>query len=428
MPCNLEPSTKRHKAQARIALLFVLIALALTVLPTASFAGTDTAGNVLATEAGSNPSGVAGDLYWAGQSLNLDDASIGRDIIAAGDSLSIRDCTVGGAIRLAARTIDISKTAIDGSVTVAGQHVVLNTGSTANCFYAMGDTVALRGSTKSAALAGDTVTIDGTVEGDVEVWADKLVLGKNARITGTVSAHVSEDPERAEGAQVGALKIDRTENENTSTINDTIGGIVAAALSTCFVAILLELVFPRATASAAGMLRQRLPSVGERSFGHGGRRSRRPVAHHLDCRSVTRRSSHVRRDRYRSGLGGVYGHRDRTHDRTQPEPLRHGRRGRYRRGRTHGTSPYGSFVSGVASSLRSATSSRSSGATPASSRSRPPILRAFLPPSRQPPQRGQTPLRWCRPTQSLCTKKGTDRDGRRPFLLVAIKLGAYLLT
>lgn len=143
MPCNLEPSTKRHKAQGRIALLFVLIALALTALPTTSFAGTDTAGNVLATEADSTPSGAEGDLYWAGQSLNLDDASIGRDIIAAGDSLSIRDCTVGGAVRLAARTIDISKTAIDGSVTVAGQHVVLNTGSTANCFYAMGDTVAL---------------------------------------------------------------------------------------------------------------------------------------------------------------------------------------------------------------------------------------------------------------------------------------------
>lgn len=257
MPCNLAPSTQRRKAQARIVLLFALIALALTVLPTASFAGTDTAGNVLATEADSNPSGAEGDLYWAGQNLNLDDASIDRDIIAAGDSLSIRDCTVGGAVRLAARAIDISKTAIDGSVTVAGQHVVLNTGSTANCFYAMGETVALRGSAKSAALAGSTVTIDGTVDGDVEVWADKLILGKNAHITGTVNAHVSEDPERTEGAQVGSLKIDRTENENASTINDAIGGIVAAALSTCFVAIILELVFPRATASAAGMLRQR---------------------------------------------------------------------------------------------------------------------------------------------------------------------------
>lgn len=257
MPCNLEPSSRCRKAQAHIALLFALIALALTALPTASFAGTDTAGNVLATEVDSNPSGVEGDLYWAGQNLNLDDTSIDRDIIAAGDSLSIRDCTVGGAIRLAARTIDISKTAIDGSVTVAGQHVVLNTGSTANCFYALGETVALRGSAKSAALAGSTVTIDGTVDGNVEVWADKLILGKNARITGTVSAHVSEDPERAAGSEVGALKIDRTENEDTSTVNDVIGGIVAAALSTCFIALLLELIFPRATASAGGMLHQR---------------------------------------------------------------------------------------------------------------------------------------------------------------------------
>lgn len=258
MPCNQFPSTQRRKAWVRITILFALVALAVTALPTASFAGTDTAGNVLATDNDVNPSGVEGDLYWAGQALNLDDTSIDRDIIAAGDSLSIRDCTVGGAVRLAARTIDISKTAIDGSVTVAGQHVVLNTGSTANCFYAMGETVALRGSTKSAALAGDTVTIDGTVDGDVEVWADKLILGKNARITGTVNAHVSEDPERAAGAEVGALKIDRTKNEDaTTTVNDIIGGIVAAALSTCFVALLLELVFPRATASAAGMLHQR---------------------------------------------------------------------------------------------------------------------------------------------------------------------------
>ena len=257
MPCNQFPPTRRHKARSHLFVALALVALALAALPAAAFAGTDTAGNVLATDSDSNPSGVEGDLYWAGQNLNLDDASIDRDIIAAGDSLSIRDCTVGGAVRLAARTIDIAKTTVDGSVTVAGQHVVLNTDSAASCFYAVGETVALRGSVKSAALAGDTVTIDGTVDGDVEVWADRLVLGKNARITGTVSAHVSEDPERAAGAEVGALKIDRTENEDTSTVNDIIGGIVAAALSTCFVALLLELVFPRATASAAGMLHQR---------------------------------------------------------------------------------------------------------------------------------------------------------------------------
>lgn len=256
MPHNQPAAAQRHNMRGHLIMAFALIALAFTALPSMAFAGTDTAGNVFVSDGDSSPSGIGGDLYWAGQILSLDDASIDRDIIAAGESLSIRDCTVGGAVRLAARTIDIAKTTIDGSVTVAAQHVVLNSGSTANCFYAAGETVALRGSAKSAALAGSTVTIDGTVDGDVEVWADKLVLGKNANITGTVNAHVSQDPERADGAKVGALKIDRTENEDTSTINDVIGGIVAAALSTCFVAILLELVFPRATASAAGMLHQ----------------------------------------------------------------------------------------------------------------------------------------------------------------------------
>ena len=340
MSYNLAPSSRHRKVQARIALLFALIALALIVLPTTSFAGTDAAGNVLTTEADSTPSGVEGDLYWAGQSLNLDDASIGRDIIAAGESLSIRDCTVGGAVRLAARTIDIAKTAIDGSVTVAGQHVVLNTGSTANCFYAAGETVALRGSAKSAALAGDTVTVDGTVDGDVEVWADKLILGKNARITGTVNAHVSQDPERAEGAQVGALKIDRTENEDTSTVNDIIGGIVAAALSTCFVAILLELVFPRATASAAGMLHQRpTPLWVSGLLGAIAVVPRRPVAHHLDA-GLSLAGALM------CGIIGIAlvsaaftGTAIAPHGRTQPEPLRHGRRGWYRRRCPHGTSP-----------------------------------------------------------------------------------------
>lgn len=257
MPHKQPAAAQRHNMRGHLIMAFALIALAFTALPSMAFAGTDTAGNVFVSDGDSSPSGVGGDLYWAGQTLSLDDASIDRDIIAAGESLSIRDCTVGGAVRLAARTIDIAKTTIDGSVTVAAQHVVLNSGSTANCFYAAGETVALRGSAKSAALAGSTVTIDGTVDGDVEVWADKLVLGKNANITGTVNAHVSQDPERADGAKVGAFKIDRTENEDTSTINDVIGGIVAAALSTCLIALLLELVFPRATASAAGMLHQR---------------------------------------------------------------------------------------------------------------------------------------------------------------------------
>ena len=111
MPFNLEPSTERRQsADPRRCLLmaFALIALALTVLPTASFAGTDTAGQ-RTCDRQLTPIRPASKATCTGpaKALNLDDASIDRDIIAAGDTLSIRDCTVGGAIRLAARTIDI---------------------------------------------------------------------------------------------------------------------------------------------------------------------------------------------------------------------------------------------------------------------------------------------------------------------------------
>ena len=99
MALNQTAAAPSHKMRRCLLMAFALIAL-----PTASFAGTDTAGNALATDNDANPSGVEGDLYWAGQALNLDDASINHDIIAAGDTLSIRDCTVGGAVRLAART------------------------------------------------------------------------------------------------------------------------------------------------------------------------------------------------------------------------------------------------------------------------------------------------------------------------------------
>lgn len=239
-----------------IPLAFTLTAIALCIAPTPALASTDTSGSVFATGGGSIPSGIEGDLYWAGQALNLTDASVDRDILAAGETVSIDDATVGGAVRAAGRSIDIAHSTIGGSVTAAGQDVVFNTESEAAGVYAAGQTVKLLGSTRAAALAGETVTIDGEVTGDVEVWAGRLVLGDNARITGTVTAHVSQNPERADGAQVGALKIDRTENATAQpTLMDVVWNLVFAAMSTALVALLIEFAFPRAVLGAADMVK-----------------------------------------------------------------------------------------------------------------------------------------------------------------------------
>ena len=243
-----------------LAALGAALVLALA-LPTLGFAdsGSDSAGNSFATEDGASASQhVEGDLYWAGQALDYSDAKVGRDILAAGDSLTVTDATVGGAIRMAGRTINISGTKAAGSVTIAGENVVFNEGSEAAGVYAAGRTVNLRGTAHAAALAGETVTLDGTVDGDVEVYASKLIIGKHAKIDGIVTAHVADEPERASGAQIGELKIDRTQDDGPiSTVGDIISDIVFSGISAAFVAILLALVLPRAVRGSAHMLGQR---------------------------------------------------------------------------------------------------------------------------------------------------------------------------
>ena len=58
MAFNQTAAAPSHKMRRCLLMAFALIALAITALPTASFAGTDTAGNVLATDNDANPSGV----------------------------------------------------------------------------------------------------------------------------------------------------------------------------------------------------------------------------------------------------------------------------------------------------------------------------------------------------------------------------------
>ena len=244
---------RRHLLAVFAALVFAVAACALA-LPSTARATTDTAGNELETDA-TPSSGVAGDLYWAGETLDFEDASVDRDVIAAGASLTLDSVNVGGAVRMAGQTINIARTVADGSITVAGQHISINEGTDAASVYAAGQSINFLGSTKAAALAGETVTLDGKIDGDVHVYAKRLVIGSNARISGTVYAQVSEKPERSDDAKVGALKIDMSQAEDSASegIADMIFDIVFAAVSGAFIALAIAFVLPRAVESAAGM-------------------------------------------------------------------------------------------------------------------------------------------------------------------------------
>ncbi len=243
-----------------LGLFAVLAAASLSLSPAPALAA-DGAGNELTSAGNMNAQTVEGNLYWAGESLDLTDTTVTRDVIAAGQTIALTDTTVGGSVRTASQNLNLTGTKVAGDVTSAAQYITLGEGTEAQAIYSAAGDVRIIGTAKCGAVFGQTVTIDGTVDGDINVTAQKLVIGKNAHITGTVHATLGADPQVKDGSEVGKLDVTYSEQlaeKESNSVEDLAWGLLAAvvsAIGTCLAALLLSALFPRAMVSAAGMAR-----------------------------------------------------------------------------------------------------------------------------------------------------------------------------
>lgn len=225
-----------------------------------AYALADAAGNeFLAGDAA--PAHVERDLYWAGGYLDLGGAAIGGDLLAVGQSVDVNELDVAGSVRAAAQRVSLTNAQVAGNVTAAGQKVVFGEGSTAAAVYAAAQKVEFAGEATTASLVGQTVRIDGKVDGDLTVDAQTIVLGPNAQITGTLHADVSKEPQVDASAKVGKLDITVTSDDDSEEEAPTPEALARkaafSAAGAAVVALLISLLFPRATRGAAAMLENR---------------------------------------------------------------------------------------------------------------------------------------------------------------------------
>lgn len=202
---------------------------------------------------------VDGDYYWAGQYLSLDNATVGRDVIAVGQNVDIADAMVNGALRVAAQTLDVKRTTVTGTTTIAGQAVTVNRGVQAEAVYAGGVDVSYLGSSKALTIAGRNVTINGTVDGNVTVYAESLSIGKNANIKGTLNATVTSDPSISKNAQIGTVNISvdqEAQGNTTSSVLELAGALISAAVFGAITAAIVFKILPRAVLGSAGMVHE----------------------------------------------------------------------------------------------------------------------------------------------------------------------------
>lgn len=281
------------------AVLAMVLAVVMLALPAGANAGeapapeattTTPEATTMAPESGATPDAIAktaadaeyealgglpfmgNDYVWFGRDLELSKSTIGNDLIAAGQVANISDVKAGGSLRVAGQDVTINNSTAGQNATIAGQTVTLNNVS-ANAVALAGATVSVSGTCQGLSIYGGKVFIDGTVNGDVNVGAQTVEIGSNARIKGTLHVSAESEPVMQRGAEVA--DVDFTKQESTSdsaspvdtsgieAVGAGIGGaltvisVIVGIVSTFIISLLAEWLFRRHTAAAAEMIRTR---------------------------------------------------------------------------------------------------------------------------------------------------------------------------
>jgi cytoskeletal protein CcmA (bactofilin family) len=145
---------------------------------------------------------VPGDIVAAGRNVIIT-GNAGDDVLAAGGTVDISG-KAGGDARIAGGNVTVNSE-IGGEAVIAGGHIKLLPG--ANIRYdllAAAGNVTIEGTIGGIArINAGTVTMNGTVNKDVEVRTGQLVIGRNAVINGNLRY---EAPRKAQIDQGAVIK------------------------------------------------------------------------------------------------------------------------------------------------------------------------------------------------------------------------------
>ncbi|MDO5111935.1 MAG: hypothetical protein Q4E65_06490 [Clostridia bacterium] len=186
---------------------FVLIfVLAMSVAVSAQALDKDSAGNGVSEAAAISGETLARDLYWMGQSLSLSNSSVGQSLICAGYDLTVSNTEIGGSVRAAGNMLNFQNTTVENNITAAGNVLSVDGGSRAAGVYMLGSSVTFNGACDTLGAAAGTVNLNGVVNGDVNISADKVVIGPEAVVTGVMTVQASEQPVIPATAQIANLQ------------------------------------------------------------------------------------------------------------------------------------------------------------------------------------------------------------------------------
>lgn len=148
---------------------------------------------------------VSGDLFWGGSQLQADDLSVGKDLIGAAGVLDVQNASVYGDVRFAGRSLQLERINAKGDGTVLGQRVLFGSQSKVGGFYCGAEELDFEGTARYLMAYANKVYFDGTVNGDVTLSAQDIVIGPHAKVTGTLNVRSGQDLEVPASARIASI-------------------------------------------------------------------------------------------------------------------------------------------------------------------------------------------------------------------------------
>lgn len=187
---------------------------------------------------------VSGDAVIAGGQLNLE-GDVSEDVLAAGGEIELRGSVgddariAGGHVRVHAETGDDLVAA--GGRLQLGPNAVIN----GSAWLAGGDVLVDGRIGEELHVSGGRVVIAGAVDGDVEVWADRVEVLSGAVVTGKLDYTSTHPAIIADGARIdGEVTHTPVDVPVAPVVAGFIFGLVLLLISLMLTGVVLYLVFP----------------------------------------------------------------------------------------------------------------------------------------------------------------------------------------
>lgn len=256
------------KKSFKVLVLGLLLA---TLLPVSVLAADDTsvqfAGNFFEAGNIATVSSVkAKDVFAAGNRVVVSSSDVTGNIFAAGNNVEVSGSDAKADIVAAGQIVTVKSDNVDGNIIAAGQMISVYDSECASVIAAAASVNYENSIADEVVLSGQVITFNGTVNGDVKISGDDVVIGENAVIKGTLTVNSAKEAEISDAASVAHYKYNQVDNESldkakqVSVFANLVSDIVSRAYwipAMALIGLILSLVFAKQLDDAKELIRKK---------------------------------------------------------------------------------------------------------------------------------------------------------------------------